>query len=103
MYDRGLESRQRYALWTADTKPAKVRIARESFIEQLGRLRQLLPCMDSIRCIGEQRLGAQVKIVCEQIGSGCFLDRRLFAYGDFCLKLVRDLLGNLALNGEYVR
>ena len=44
----------------------KVRIARESFIKKLGCLRQLLSCMDSIGCIGKQRLRAQVKIVREQ-------------------------------------
>ena len=80
-----------------------MRIARDSFIEQLGRLGQLLPCMDWIRCIGEERLGAQVKVVCIKIGCRCFLDRRLFSRGNFGLKLVGDLLGNLALNGEDIR
>src|SRR5882724_4312789 len=57
--------------------PQKVRIARESFVKKLGCLRQLLPCMDSIGCIGKKRLGTKVKIVCEEIGCGCFLDRGL--------------------------
>ena len=81
----------------------KVRIARESFIKKLGCFRQLLSCMDSIGCIGKQRLRAQVKIVRDKIHGGGFFDRRLFAQGHLCLELVRDLLGNLTLNGEYVR
>jgi len=59
--------------------------------------------MDSIGRIGEQCLRAQVKLVCKQVGRRCFLNRGLFAQGDLRLKLVRDLLGNLALNSEYVR
>ena len=59
--------------------------------------------MNSISRVGKQRLGAQVKLVRLKIGRRCFLNRRLFAQGDFRLKLVRDLLGNLALNSKYVR
>src|SRR5206468_12013910 len=57
----------------------EVRIAHDGFIKQLGRFRKLLPGMDRVRSIGEERLGAQVKIVCNKIGCRCFLDRRLFA------------------------
>ena len=64
----------------------KVRIAHESFIKKLGCLRQLLSCMDSIGCIGKQRLRAQVKIVREQdpwwvlFRSPPFRSRRSFAW-----------------------
>ena len=40
----------------------EVRIASDSFIEQFGRERQLLPGMDWVRCVGEEFLGAQVKV-----------------------------------------
>src|SRR6266516_7546699 len=58
--------------------------------------------MDWIRGIGEERLGAQVEIVCHKIAGGCFLDRRLFAQGDFRLKLIRDLLGHFTFDREDV-
>ena len=81
----------------------KLRVAGDSFIEQLGCLRQLLPGVDWIRRIGKELLGAQVKVVRREISGGRFLDRRLFAQGDFGLKLVGDLLGDLALDCEYIR
>ena len=53
--------------------------------------------------VSEERLGAQIKVVCGKISGERFLDRRLFARRNFGLKLVGDRLGNLALNGEHVR
>ncbi len=93
------------AMYSGQQTPSlyKVRIARDSFIEQLGCLRQLLPGMNWIRCIGEERLGAQVKVVCCEIGCGCFSIAAFSLRGNFGLKLVSDLLGNLTLNCEYVR
>ena len=53
------------AMYSGQQTPSlyEVRIASDSFIEQFGRLRQLLPGMDWVRCVGEEFLGAQVKVV----------------------------------------
>ena len=93
-----------YAMHSGQQTPSlqEARIACNSFVEQLGSLRQLLPCMDSIGCVGEELLGALVKVVCHKIGCGGFLDRRLFSRGDFGLQLIGDCLGNFALDREDV-
>src|SRR5206468_12143183 len=59
--------------------------------------------MERIRGIGEERLGAQVKVVCDKIGCQCFLDRRLFARRDFGLKLRDYPPGHLAFDYKYIR
>jgi hypothetical protein len=80
----------------------EVRIACDSFIEQFGRLRQLLPGVNWIRCVGEEFLGAQVEVVRCEIRCGRLLDRRLFAGRDFGLKLCNYLSGQLTFDCEYV-
>src|SRR5205823_13110793 len=79
-----------------------VRIASDSSIEQLGRLRQLLPGVDWVRRVGEEFLGAQVEVIRCEIRCGRLLDRRLFARRDFGLKLCDYLSGELTFDCEYV-
>ena len=59
--------------------------------------------MDSIGCIGDQRLGVLVKVVCDKIGCRGFLNRRLFSRGNVGLKLVRNSFGHLTLDRKDVR
>src|SRR5437867_251505 len=93
------------AMYSGQQTPSlyEVRIASDSSIEQLGRLRQLLPGVDWVRRVGEEFLGAQVEVIRCEIRCGRLLDRRLFARRDFGLKLCDYLSGDLTLNREYVR
>ena len=63
------------AMYSGQQTPSlyEVRIASDSFIEQLGRLRQLLPGVNWVRRVGEEFLGAQVEVVrCEiRCGRAC--------------------------------
>ena len=58
--------------------------------------------MDWIRGVGEKLLGAQVQVVRCEIRCGRLLDRRLFARGNFGLKLCNYLSGELTFDCEYV-
>src|SRR5438876_9516608 len=92
------------AMYSGQQTPSlyEVRIASDSSIEQLGRLRQLLPGVDWVRRVGEEFLGAQVEVVRREIRCGRLLDRRLFARRDFGLKLCNYLSGELTFDCEYV-
>src|SRR5438132_8737102 len=92
------------AMYSGQQTPSlyEVRIAHDSFIEQLGRLRQLLPGVNWVRRVGEEFLGAQVQVVRCEIRCGRPLDRRLFARGNFGLKLCNCLSGELTFDCEYV-
>src|SRR5436309_9615743 len=90
------------AMYSGQQTPSlyEVRIACDSFIEQLGRLRQLLPGVNWVRRVGEEFLGTQIPVVRVKICCRRFFDRCLLSRGNFGLELVSDLLGNLALNGK---
>src|SRR5207249_10600318 len=92
------------AMYSGQQTPSlyEVRIASDSSIEQLGRLRQLLPGVDWVRRVGEEFLGAQVEVIRCEIRCGRLLDRRLFARRDFGLKLCDYLSGELTFDCEYV-
>src|SRR4029077_16465010 len=93
-----------YAVHSGQQAPSlqEMRIACHCFVEQSGGLRQLFSGMERIRGVGEKRLSAQVKFVCEEIGCGCFLDRRLFARRDFGLKLRNYLSSDFAFDCKYI-
>jgi hypothetical protein len=81
----------------------KLRVSGDSFVEQLRSFGQVLLGVDIVGDVGPESFGTLVKVERREISGGRFLDRRLFARGNFGLQLVGDRLGNLALDSEHIR
>src|SRR5438128_3922385 len=78
-------------------------IARQSLVQQIYRLKNAFTTHRAKNCAKEEIPGAAVEIKRSDVVCRGTLDRALFARRKLCLKLVRNRLCDLALNGEHIR
>src|SRR5437870_4107405 len=79
----------------------KGRVARYCLVEELHRFKIIFPLVRRvIVAFVDEFFSSQVEIVGSEVRSGALVDRTLFLWRKFGLKLVGDCLRNLALDGK---
>src|SRR5439155_25639297 len=77
-------------------------VSRDSLVQQISRLQQLLLPTNATARRQKKIFGASVEIEAGEIGGWWSLDREFFSECDLCVKLLSDLLRDLALDCGYV-
>ena len=77
----------------------KCRVARYRLVEELHSLKEILSLGIGVNAVDEF-FCSEIEIVGSEVRSGALVDRSLFLWRKFRLKLVGDFFGNFALDGE---